>query len=128
MSIAIVNPIIPQLMEALGLNSTKCRSIGLRVSCDGVVTADVCEYVDEEQLNRVIQCFTSRQYVLVQNWVKVRERLPPDDREVLLTDGEDVVTAWFDGEDGWQTWQTPHGWKWPKAWMPLPEPPRQCAT
>lgn len=123
MSVAIGNPIIPQLVEALGLNPRKCRSIGLRVSVDDVVTADVCEYVDEEQLNRVIQCFTSRQYVLVQNWVKVRERLPPDDMEVLLTDGEGVVTAWFEGDDGWQTWQTPHGWKGPKAWMPLPAPP-----
>ena len=125
MSIAISNPIIPQVAEALGLNPRKCRSVSLRLSVDDVVTADVCEYVDEEQLNKVIKCFTPREYVLVQNWRKVSESLPPEDQDVLLTDGEEVVQAWFEGEDGWQAWHTSDNWRGAKAWMPLPGPPRK---
>lgn len=128
MSIATPNPLIPQLAEALGLNPRKCRSVTLRLSVDDVVMANVCEYVDEDSANRVIQCFSSRQYVLVPNWITVTERLPPDDRDVLLTDGCDVVPAWFDVGDGWQAMETPENWRGAKAWMPLPDPPRGLKT
>jgi hypothetical protein len=55
-------------------------------------------------------------------WISVSERLPEIDRDVLLTDGQEVVQAWLD-EDGWQVWHTSQNWRGARAWMPLPEPP-----
>jgi hypothetical protein len=56
-------------------------------------------------------------------WIPVDERLPEIDRDVLLTDGEEVVMAWL-AEDGWQTWNASQNWRGARAWMPLPEPPQ----
>jgi hypothetical protein len=58
----------------------------------------------------------------VPQWISVSERLPEIDRDVLLTDGEEVVMAWL-AEDGWQTWNASQNWRGARAWMPLPEPP-----
>jgi hypothetical protein len=58
-----------------------------------------------------------------QRWIPVGERLPEIDRDVLLTDGEEVVQAWLDEDDGWQVWHTSQNWRGARAWMPLPEPP-----
>jgi hypothetical protein len=55
-------------------------------------------------------------------WISVEERLPDEDRDVLLTDGQEVVQAWLD-EDGWQVWHTSQNWRGARAWMPLPKPP-----
>jgi hypothetical protein len=55
-------------------------------------------------------------------WISVSERPPEIDRDVLLTDGEEVVMAWL-AEDGWQTWNASQNWRGARAWMPLPEPP-----
>ena len=57
-------------------------------------------------------------------WIPIEERLPEIDRDVLLTDGEEVVLAWL-AEDGWQTWDASQNWRGPRAWMPLPEPPKK---
>lgn len=124
MAIVFPNPLIPQIAEALGLNPRNVRSLRLNVSIDECVTADVCEYVDETSLDSVIKLFANRKYVLVPGWVSVTERLPPHDRGVLLTDGEEVVSAWFDAVDGnWEAPQASENWRGAKAWMPLPEPP-----
>jgi hypothetical protein len=55
-------------------------------------------------------------------WISVSDRLPEIDRDVLLTDGQEVVQAWLD-EDGWQVWHTSQNWRGARAWMPLPKPP-----
>jgi hypothetical protein len=88
MAVAIPNPLIPKLAKALGLNPRKCRSLRLNISTNDIVTADVTEYVDESQLEKVLQCFTPREYVLVPKdaakWVPVSERLPEVDQRVLV--------------------------------------------
>jgi hypothetical protein len=56
-------------------------------------------------------------------WIPVTDRLPSEDVDVLLSDGQEVVQAWFDAEDGWQAWHTSDGWRGARCWMPLPAPP-----
>ena len=89
MAITLPNPLIPKLAEALGLNPRKCKSVRLNISTDDAVRADVTEYVDEHQLERIIQCFTfAQKYVLVPEdaakWVPVSKRLPDVDQRVLV--------------------------------------------
>mgnify|MGYP003301778133 CR=1 FL=1 len=57
-------------------------------------------------------------------WISVNKRLPEIATVVIITDGIDVGTGWFDGK-GWRTpfadideYRVTH-------WMPLPEPPKE---
>lgn len=86
MPIAIPNPLIPRLAEALGLDPKRCRSLTLRLCTDDVVTASVDQYVTEGELEKVIQCFATKEYVLA-------ERLSSAEREALEIAVEYVGSA-----------------------------------
>jgi hypothetical protein len=65
-----------------------------------------------------------RASVRQQQWISVKDRLPEDDREVLVVlNGEsykDVHVSWHDGEDfGWATTG------YVSHWMELPAPPKE---
>lgn len=140
MAVAVPNPLIPQLAEALGLNPRKCRSLNLQVATDDAVMVHVNEYVDEEQLSRVIQCFTPREYVLVPRdaakWVSVQDRLPKVDQRVLVAydighkRGIAAGTRITDGRRPyWNVEEIDPRCTDVSAWMLLPdEPPRHRAT
>lgn len=61
-----------------------------------------------------------------QQWIPCSERLPEDDKDVLVTDGEDFAVAyWRKDAQAWD--DCLHGWcdlygLDVVAWMPLPEP------
>jgi hypothetical protein len=62
---------------------------------------------------------------MTSEWISVSERQPKADADVLLTDGLEVVQAWFEEDDGWQAWHTSDNWRGAKAWMPMPRPPAE---
>lgn len=140
MAVAMPHPLIPQLAEALGLNPRKCRSLTMRVATNDAVTVHVDEYVDEDQLERVTQCFTLRDYVLVPQdaakWVRVGDRLPAVDQRVLLA--YDIghkrgIAAGSRITNGrrpiWNVEEIDPRCTDVTAWMLLPdEPPRRCPT
>jgi pyrroloquinoline quinone (PQQ) biosynthesis protein C len=65
MAIAMPNPLLKRLAEALGLDPNRCRSIDLHLRTDDVVTVSAVEYVDEEQAERVVKVMKSVEYFLV---------------------------------------------------------------
>lgn len=63
----------------------------------------------------------------VLKWIPVTERLPKVNEEVLiyLWESPSPYIAWVDSEGRWETNDFYVGDDYlPKAWMPLPEPPK----
>ena len=92
-------------------------------------------------------CKTVRSFPAAQRWVRCEEQLPPNDgKEVLVTDGVHVgigiclykwsKTKKWTREAVWRKWNL-NDYGYPmkkfktdthiKAWMPLPEPPKEDA-
>lgn len=60
-------------------------------------------------------------------WVPVTERLPIICKPVLVFDGKEIYTAYYDKSRcgvGF-VWRTINGYCNPRYWMPLPEPPKE---
>ena len=89
--------------------------------------------MDNEKLRESIEKFNTACQLMgeVTKWIPVRERLPKDRREVLVTaywhETYQVMMASYYGDGLW--WCVPfnncgeHEQRLnPKAWMPLPEP------
>lgn len=77
-----------------------------------------------EELMRRCEQF---QYMPPPAWIPVTERLPKANQEVLvyLWDNARAFIAWIDDEGRWETEDFYIDKDYlPKAWMPLPEPPK----
>lgn len=140
MSAVSANSLLPQLADALGLDPTRLRGITLEASTDSVVTASVNQYIDGEQLNRIIQCFSFGDYVLVPKrcalkWHSIAEKLPPQDERVLYNSRIDDefphmsnvgywLGGWTDGREAivMQPDDDPKNWYPCTHWAYLPDP------
>lgn len=59
-------------------------------------------------------------------WIKCSDRMPEDMADVLVTDGEEVKSMWWNGDE-WDSWVSKYSIdSWDVThWMPLPEPPKE---
>ena len=60
-------------------------------------------------------------------WISVKERLPDDGKDYLVTDGAVCMVAAFRCDVNKFDFWTIHWWSNEEVthWMPLPEPPKQ---
>lgn len=90
----------------------------------------ICETVDQEKLKDMIKNYPPMfvtpgtekiELIREQHWIPCSERLPEKNREYLVTDEGDVLTAYINSLNEWMDF---HGnrLKGVTAWMPLPEP------
>lgn len=56
------------------------------------------------------------------NWIKVSDRLPDDESDVLVFDGYSYYLVWYENKIYGLADSTPL--KGVTHWMPLPEPPK----
>lgn len=65
MAVAMPDPLIPSLAEAMGLDPGRCRSIDLHLRTNDVVTVNTVEYVHAQHLDGVITAIREAEYALV---------------------------------------------------------------
>ena len=61
------------------------------------------------------------------NWISVKDRLPSNSADVLVTDGDACMVAWYNEDKRhWVLWDLGF-WHSEDVthWMPLPEPPKE---
>ncbi len=59
-------------------------------------------------------------------WINCSERMPQVMEDVLVTDGEEVKSMWWNGNK-WDSWLSRYSLDSDDVthWMPLPEPPKE---
>lgn len=88
MTVALPNPLIPKLAEALGLEPERCRSIDLHMRTDDVLTVSAQEYVSADHADHVIKVVRHADYALVPKGEYVALKL------LQFTDAERNALKW----------------------------------
>jgi len=63
-------------------------------------------------------------YMNSMEWISVKDRLPSDEQDVIVTDGKNVLQTFYAIYDSGISWGTSRWVGEITHWMPLPEPPQ----